>query len=121
VANTRLGPQAILAPAARRDIKGILRWSEEKFGKEAALRYEALLVQALRDIEADAARPGVSQRPDLPASVFLYQLAFSRNRVSGEPVKEPRHLLAFRRTASRLEVLRVLHDRRDLSRHLLRE
>jgi plasmid stabilization system protein ParE len=54
--------RAILAPSALKDIKEILLWSEEKFGKDAALHYEALLVQAVRDIEANPARPGVSHR-----------------------------------------------------------
>jgi toxin ParE1/3/4 len=48
----------ILAPAAQRDIQRALKWSEENFGKQAALRYRALLKQALRDIEADPERPG---------------------------------------------------------------
>jgi len=109
----------ILAPSARGDIKDILLWSEERLGKDAALRYEALLIQSLRDIEANPAWPGVSQRPDIPADVSLYHLAFSRSRVAGETVKAPRHFLAFRATALRLVIVRVLHDSRDLARHLL--
>jgi len=115
VARTR---RAILALAARADIKRILRWSEEKFGKDAALRYESLIIRAVCDIEADEARPGVSRRPGLPPDVFLYHLAFSRDRVAGETVREPRHFLAFRISGVRLEILRVLHDSRDLARHL---
>ncbi len=55
---------AVLAPLARRDIRNILRWSEEKFGKAAALRYEDLLIQAIRDIEANPARPGTKARDE---------------------------------------------------------
>lgn len=91
MAKTLSGTRAILAPAARRDIKGLPRWSEDKSGKEAALRYEALLIQAIRDIGADAARPGVSRRPDVPGNVLLYHLSFSRRRLADETVKEPRH------------------------------
>lgn len=105
--------RAIIAPAARRDIADILRWSEKHFGKAAALRYETLIVQAVRDIEADPARPGVSQRPILPAGILLYSLSLSRDRVTGAPVKAPRHFLAFRAKASRLEIIRILHDSRD--------
>jgi toxin ParE1/3/4 len=121
VAKPPTGLGAVLAPAARRDIKSILGWSEERFGKNAAVRYEALLIQAVRDIEADAARSGVVQRSYLPAGVFLYHLAFSRNRVAGETVRQPRHFLAFRVRAAHLEILRVLHDSRDLARHLTPE
>ena len=112
------GNGAILAPAASQDIRDILRWSEEQFGKAAALRYEALIVQAVRDIEADPARPGVSQRPGLPPEIRLYHLAFSRERTDGGVVKTPRHFLAFRAVASRLQIVRILHDSRDLARHL---
>jgi toxin ParE1/3/4 len=112
------GLRVILAPSARKDIKEILHWSEDKFGKDAALRYEALLVQAVHDIEADPRRPGVTQREGLPARIFLYHVAFSRSRVAGETVRDPRHFLVFRVSTSRLEIVRVLHDGRDLARHL---
>jgi plasmid stabilization system protein ParE len=39
----------ILAPAARQDIRELLQWSVENFGKDAADRYAALLQQAIRD------------------------------------------------------------------------
>ena len=117
MAKTRSAMRAILAPAARRDIKEILLWSESKFGKDAALRYQELLIQAVRDIEADPVRPGVSQRAELSSDVWLYHLAFSRDRSTGAKVKEPRHFLVFRVRTSRLEIMRILHDSRDLARH----
>ncbi len=57
--------RAILSPEARRDVREALRWSETTFGHDARLRYEALIVQALRDIEADPAIPGSSERPEI--------------------------------------------------------
>jgi plasmid stabilization system protein ParE len=48
VGKRRSSFKVVLSPAARDDIRDILRWSEKKFGKNAALGYEALLVQALK-------------------------------------------------------------------------
>jgi plasmid stabilization system protein ParE len=43
VPRSRAGLRVILAPAARRDIRAALKWSEERFGSRAAARYRALL------------------------------------------------------------------------------
>ena len=113
-------PGIILAPAARRDVREALKWSEEKFGSRAAQRYRALLKQALRDIAADPERPGWMERPELSTGARTYHLRFSRDRarVSG-PVRNPRHFLLYRRNDEGvIEVARVLHDARDLERHL---
>lgn len=113
-------PQFILAPAARRDIRAALKWSEEKFGSRAAQRYRALLKQALRDIMADPERPGSMQRPELSAGARTYHLRFSRGRARASgAVNNPRHFLIYRRSDEGIiEVARVLHDARDLERHL---
>ena len=47
---------------ARRDIAAILKWSLEKFGQAASLRYEALFLQALCDVETDPERPGSKEK-----------------------------------------------------------
>ena len=112
--------RVILAPAARRDIIDILKWSEEKFGRRAAARYRALLKQALRDLAADPERPGSAARPELASGARTYHLHFSRERSRAKGrVKSPRHFLLYRRgNEGTLEVARVLHASRDLERHL---
>lgn len=45
-----------LTRTAQRDIKAILNWSRKEFGEAAAVRYNALIKQALRDIAADPER-----------------------------------------------------------------
>ena len=48
-----------------------------------------------------------------------YHLSLSRRRVSRPGVKEPRHFLLYRlRGEGVIEVARILHDGRDLQRHL---
>ncbi len=77
-----------------------------------------LIRQALTDVGKDPFGPGTKQRPELPQSVHTYHLASSRDHVSGERVKTPRHFLLYRALSFRVEVLRILHDSRDLERHI---
>jgi len=109
-----------LAPAARQDLRGVLRWTEQNFGEAAAARYRALIKQAVRDIGADPERPGSKERPEIMIKgARTYHLVFSRSQVSGPKVKEPRHFLLYRcRQDGLIEVARILHDGCDLQRHL---
>ncbi len=116
------GPRrVVLAPAARRDIREALAWSQERFGERAAGRYRDLLKQALRDIASNPERPGSRGRPELARGVRTYHLFFSRDRVLAGlgVVRKPRHFLVYRRRGEgAIDVIRVLHDARDLERHL---
>jgi toxin ParE1/3/4 len=109
-----------LAPAARQDVREVLKWSERNFGEAAAARYKALIKQAVRDIGADPERPGSKERPEIiTKGARNYHLEFSRSRVKGSRVKEPRHFLLYRRRDDGvIEVARILHDSRELQRHL---
>jgi toxin ParE1/3/4 len=111
----------VLAPSARSDIHAALIWSRERFGERAAERYRDLIEQALRDIVADPERPGSSERPDLARGVRAYHLMFSRDRARGPSgvVRRPRHFLVYRRRDENvIDVVRVLHDARELDRHM---
>ena len=112
--------QLKISPAARQDIRDILAWTQENFGERLADRYYALLIQVLRDIAEDPERIGSKERPEvLPPGARLYHFHFSRNRVAGERVKSPRHFVLYRRLVDgKLEIARILHDSRDLERHL---
>lgn len=112
----------VLAPDALTDLRDILRWSRERFGAEAAKRYRTLLLQALQDLLEDPRRAGSQERPDILADgVRSYHLLFSRRSVAGEPVKTPRHFVIYRCRDGELQVARLLHDSRDLPRHLPEE
>ena len=86
----------------------------------ASVRYRALIQQALLDIEADHERPGSRERSEIMAAgVRTYHLSLSRSRGDRSAVKEPRHFVLYReRKDGVIEVARVLHDSRDLARHL---
>ena len=120
VAEKRAPLRITLAPAARHDLRELLRWSYENFGERAAGRYRVLRQQALRDLEADPERHGSMERPGMMIEgARLYHLQFSRTRVSGVGVKEPRHFVLYRRRGEgMIEVGRILHDSCDVERHL---
>ncbi len=92
----------------------------EQFGHAAALRYETLIDQAIADLADDPARRAAKERPDLLPGVWLYHLASSRAHVpSDQAVKSPRHFVMFRHLQPGvIEIIRILHDSRDLARHL---
>jgi toxin ParE1/3/4 len=115
--------KAVLSPDARRDLREALRWSETKFGHDARLRYETLIVQALRDIETDPARPGSNERPEIMiAGARTYHIGLSRDRARTAlgVVHNPRHFILYRRreNTNAIDIGRILHDGRDLQRHL---
>ena len=112
-----------LARTARRDSAAILKWSRNEFGEAAALRYAALMAQSLRDIGEDPERSGSKERPEIMIKgARTYHLEFSRSRVLGPGVQTPRHFILYRLREGRvIEVGRILHDARDLARHLPKE
>ena len=62
------------------------------------------------------------ERPEIMIEgARAYHLEFSRGRVKGQGVKAPRHFLLYRRYERVIEVGRVIHDARDLTRHLPEE
>lgn len=109
----------IAAPAFA-DIADIWRWTVQQFGHAAALRYEALIEQAIADLAEDPQRPGARQRPDLLPGLSIYHLVFSRAHVpAATAVKSPRHFVLFRHMKPGIiEIVRILHDSRDLVRHV---
>ncbi len=97
-----------------------MEWTVQEFGGRAALRYDALIKQALKDIAADPERPGSIERPEIMIEgARTYHISFSRTRVTGTRVKRPRHVLLYRlRSEGVIEVFRIFHDSRDLALHL---
>lgn len=120
----RSGKNAAISPEAKVDIRGILRWSEAEFGKEAALRYQSLLIQAIRDVAASPGGRGV-QTVEFANDVRLYPLRLSRERArtASGVVHNPRHVIVFRfrEHAPAIEVIRILYDAYDIERRLPQE
>jgi len=71
-----------LTSPAQRDLSGVMEWTVREFGPRAALRYDALIKQALKDIAADPERPGSKERPEIMIEgARTYHLSLSRSRV----------------------------------------
>ena len=87
-----------LSAAAQADIVDILARTEERFGRVARIRYQTLIVTAIRDIAEDPDRPGAPVRPELGIGARSWHFRVSRDRASGRsgPVRRPRHLIVFR-------------------------
>jgi toxin ParE1/3/4 len=113
------GFEVRLTNTAERDVKAILNRSRKEFGESAAARYQALIKQAVRDIGDDPGRPGSMEQHNIMIDgARTYHLEFSRSRVGGDRVTTPRHFLLYRQRKGLIEIGRVLHDSRDLARHL---
>lgn len=112
-----------LSDAAQADVIDILAWTQEQFGEAARLRYESLIVAALRDVATQPDRPGSIERPELGAGVRSWHLRLSRDHVGtgAGAVRRPRHFLIYRSEPALLVVGRVLHDAMELARHLAPE
>ena len=109
-----------LSDAAQLDVINVLAWTHEQYGEAARLRYQSLIVAALRDVATQPDRPGSIARPELGASVRSWHLRLSRDHVAtgAEVVRRPRHFLVYRPESALLVVGRVLHDAMELARHL---
>jgi toxin ParE1/3/4 len=110
-----------LALSAQADIARLLSYTEEHFGQIARLRYERLLVTALRDIAAAPERSGSLARSELGENVHSYHLKHSRERARSDVgiVARPRHLLLYRFARSDLiGIGRVLHDSMEIKRQI---
>lgn len=110
-----------LSDTAQNDIIDILAWTYDNFGEQARLRYEHLLVTALRDIAFDPQRIGSISRPELGDEVRSYHLRHSRDKARNETgiVRRLRHFLLYRIIqADMIGIGRVLHDAMDLEHHV---
>ncbi len=109
-----------LSTAAQADIFEILAWSHESFGEQARLRYETLIVAALRDVAEHPGRPGSIERPELGAGSRSWHLALSRERARtlAGMVRHPRHFLVYRVEPDIVAIGRVLHDAMELALHV---
>lgn len=104
-----------VSPEAELEAENILHQSLLEFGDQAAERYSRLIKAAYRDIADDPERAGVFTLTGIPADLRLYPIRHSRARLpKADRVGQPRHVVAFRFDAERVEIVNLLHDRMDL-------
>jgi toxin ParE1/3/4 len=99
-----------LSDAAEADYAHILRWTAGRFGTRQAARYGDLLATALARLGQGPDIPGVRRRDDIAANLLTLHVG-----------RRGRHFILFRAGSEphrTMDVLRLLHDAMDLTRHV---
>ena len=103
-----------LTAVAEADLAQILRWTAAQFGTRQAQVYARTLSLAIEALSQGPQVLGASARDDIAPGVRVLHVARSG--------RKGRHIVNFRERpaedAAVVEVLRVLHDAMDLTRHL---
>lgn len=108
-----------LARPAQIDLANILATSAERWGAEGWKRYAAVLVEAMRQVAAEPEGPLTRKRPDLRSGIRSFHVRHTRRSAEGATVRKPVHVLYYRVAEEAvIEIVRVLHERMDPSRHL---
>lgn len=104
---------------AQSDILDILRYTQRTFGEGARQRYQRLIQAALIALLVDPERPGSKARSDIFPGLRSLHLYHCRLAVASGRVIKPRHIVLYRIVANQtLEIVRILHDAMEISRHL---
>lgn len=101
-----------LVAVSERDFHEVIKRSAQDFGPRQAEVYAETLelaINALRDAGPEAI--GVKERKEIGAGIYTLHAASHKRKAS--------HFLVFRVLEIRtIEILRILHDRMDLARHI---
>ena len=107
-----------LSEPAKADIAAILRRSEELHGKDARIRYRACLTAAMRRVAGDSEGRSTVDRAELAPGIRSFHIRHSREESREAPVANPVHVIFYRAIQPGIvEIVRVLHDRMEPSRH----
>ena len=108
-----------LAGPAQADLANILATSAERWGTEGRRRYASLLATAMRIIATDPEGPLTKARKELLPGLRSFHLRHARGDARNMEVRTPVHVLYYRPVEPGLiEIVRVLHDRMEPSRHI---
>ena len=108
-----------LSPLARADLAQILATSVERWGIEGKRRYAAVLAAGMRKVAAEPEGPTTRDRVELFRGIRSFHLRNARAGDAGPKVRRPVHVLYYRVVRPGLvEIVRVLHERMEPSRHI---
>ena len=95
----------LVADRARRDLQGISQYTERQWGSDRKRRYMGAIADCLVRL---LRKPGLgAPRDDI--------------RPGYRSVAAGRHVVFYRQTEDKIEIIRILHERMDLHRHLSEE
>ena len=108
-----------LARPAQIDLANILATSAERWGTEGRQRYAAILAAAMRQVAAEPEGPLTRKRPELRSGLRSFHIRYARRSAEAAQVRRPVHVLYYRVAETGvIEIVRVLHEKMDPSRHL---
>jgi toxin ParE1/3/4 len=108
-----------LARPAQVDLAGILATSAGRWSADGGQRDAAVLAAAMRQVAADPDGPLTRTRQDLRSGIRSFHVRHARRSAGAGTVRRPGHILYYRAVEDGvIEILRVLHERMDPSRHL---
>jgi toxin ParE1/3/4 len=108
-----------LTESAKADIASVLKSSKERHGRQAWVRYRALLSAAMRRVAADPGGLSTSDQSKLEPGLRSFHVRHSRNESREPPVAKPVHVIFYRVSEPGwIEIVRVLHERMDPGRHI---
>lgn len=105
-----------LSAAAETDFQNIVEWTQQRFGSVQARIYSQTLTDALILLTKGPKVTGVRDRMDIGEGIHLLHV--------GRGHRRGRHFVLFRIANDEtqgIDVLRILHDAMDLSRHVADE
>jgi toxin ParE1/3/4 len=94
--------QIRIRAAAREDLKAIGRYTQKKWGREQRNRYLALIDESFHLLAVD---------PQKGRCCDVIRLGYRKYKVG-------RHVIFYRLYAAHLEIVRILHERMDVARHI---
>lgn len=102
--------EVILGGQAGRDFAAILDWTAKTFGARQARTYRDTLKAAIRALETGPDIPGSKRRDEIVPGLRTLHVARAG--------RHGRHFLMYRVVGeTRIEILRILHDGMDVTRH----
>jgi toxin ParE1/3/4 len=108
-----------LARPAQIDLANILATSAERWGTDGRQRYAAVLAHAMRQVADEPEGPLTKKRNELRSGIRSFHLRYARPSPDAGSVRRPVHVLYYRVAQEGvIEIVRVLHERMDPSRHL---
>ena len=100
-----------LAEQAEQDLLGITLWTVQNFGVQQAEVYAETLSLAVQSLHNGPETVGATAREDIGPGIRTLHVA--------RQGRKGRHFVVFREAAEQtIDVLRLLHERMDLARHL---
>jgi toxin ParE1/3/4 len=108
-----------LTATAKSDLSAILNSSEQRFGKQARIRYRALIAAAFRRVAGEPYGFATVNRGELGEDVRSFHIKHCRRQSGEARVSAPVHVLFYRIIQPNIiEIIRVLHERMEPSRHI---